>query len=168
MQENVIKVTALTLRPSHPPGDIFVSVRWIFKTRQVMHVFYFMQVTPYKPRENTEAFYWRTPVLPNKAFCPKLMAWPQNPTQIHSNSIQIENIDITAEKVLFQVYWDPPTYLNGGLDHYELCISEDVPGDRDECAGRLQNKETGDLVSFQLMPSITELAVQVGYYHCVD
>ena len=132
-----------------------------------MHVFYFMQVTPYKPRENTEAFYWRTPVLPSKADCSKLVAWAQNPTQIHSNSIRIENIDITAGEVFFQVYWDPPTYLNGDLDRYEMCISENVQGDRDGC-DNIQNKETGDLVSFQLMPSITKLAVQVGYYHCVD
>ena len=167
----MIEVTALTLRPSRSPGYIYVSVSWIFldlNTASLMHVFYFMQVIPYKPRENTEAFYWRTPVLPNTEFCPTFRAMPQNPTQINSNSIQIENIDIAAGEVLFQVYWDPPMYLNGDLDHYEMCISENVQGDRDECAGRLQNTEIGDLVSFQLMPSVTELAVQVCYYHCVD
>lgn len=135
-------------------------------TASLMHLFYFMQVTPFKPRRNTEAFYWRSPVLPNKAFCPKLHALPQNPTQIHSNGIQTENIDIVAGEVVFQVYWDPPMYLNGDLDHYELCISEDVPGD--ECAGTLQNVEIGELVSLQLLPNVTELAVQVRYHHCVD
>lgn len=135
-------------------------------TASLMHLFYFMQVTPFKPRRNTEAFYWRSPVLPNRAFCPKLHALPQNPTQIHSNGIQTENIDIVAGEVLFQVYWDPPIYLNGDLDHYELCISEDVPGD--ECAGTLQNAEIGEFVSLQLLPNVTELAVQVRYYYCVD
>lgn len=144
----------------------YVDYFWILAS--LMHVFYFMQVTPYKPKENTEAFYWRIPVLPDKADCPTLYAMPQNPTQINSNSIQIENMVINAGEVLFQVYWDPPIYLNGDLDHYEMCISENIPGDRDECAGRLQNTEIGEFVSFQLMPSVTELAVQVCYYHCVD
>lgn len=117
-----------------------------------------------KPIQNTEAFYWRNPVLPAKTTCPTLRAFAQNPTQIHSNSIQTEDIEITPGEVLFRMYWDPPMYLNGDLDRYELCISEDVPGDINECAVQLMNKEIGDLVSFQPMPNVTELAVQVCYY----
>ena len=77
-------------------------------------------MTPPKPTTNSEEFYWREPILPRKQSCPVLLTPFVQPSQVERDSIRFD-VDIRFDQISFEAEWDPPKYLNGDLDHYELC-----------------------------------------------
>ena len=83
-----------------------------------------------------EPFYWRRPLLPLPIGCQfTTVAFP--PNQISSDAIALDiepTVEILSSGILsFTVSWDPPTFLNGDLERYEFCISEDTLTSTDDC-----------------------------------
>lgn len=78
-------------------------------------------MTPPRPTTNSEPFYWRDPILPRKQLCPVLLTPFVQPSQIERDSIRFD-VDIRFDQISFEAEWDPPMYINGDFDHYQLCV----------------------------------------------
>ena len=117
-------------------------------------------------RLNTQAFYWRSPLFPERyrARCHNYFI-PQKPTQIPIEAITIE-INIFEDTINIIVNWGPPQYTNGNLTLYEVCLSENGLGGEEDCDENSLFDVPPDVLTFKLFQfiQVTQLAVQVYTY----
>lgn len=93
-----------------------------------------IQVSPRGPTNTKDPFFWREPIIPGRGEC-EVYAPPFPPTPVRRDTITVIGVEFgqQAEKLDFNVTWEAPTYLNGDLDVYELCLGREVVGEQESC-----------------------------------
>ena len=96
------------------------------------------------------------------AACPRVILFPQKPTQISIENIAIE-IDIFEDVITIVVNWEPPEYANGNLTYYDVCLSEEELEGEEECNVFSLINVPPDILTLERTQLIqtTQLAVQV-------
>ena len=122
----------------------------------------YKQVNPIVVRENTQAFYWRSPLFPGETNCSLQSILPQKPTQIPIENIMVET-DIFVDSITITVNWGPPQHTNGNLTSYDVCISENALEGEEDCNVFSLFNVPPDILTFEQTQTIesTQLAVQV-------
>ena len=77
---------------------------------------------PIRPSRNDD-YFWRKVIVPGKGECDvTTVAHP--PVQISRANVSVQMYLVSSSVVNFILTWAPPTFLNGDLERYEICIGE--------------------------------------------
>ena len=92
-----------------------------------------MQITSRGPTNINDDLFWRQPLIPGREEC-LIGAPPFPPTPVLKDAITVRGVEFGQQgKLDFNVTWEAPTYLNGDLDLYELCLGQEVVSGQESC-----------------------------------
>ena len=96
-----------------------------------------MQITPRGPTGVDDPFFWRRPLVPLQDEC-IIEAPPFPPTPVLKDTIEVQSSTVGQPLgiLYFNVSWEAPTYPNGNLELYELCLGQEVVNGQENCTSQ--------------------------------
>lgn len=111
-----------------------------------------------------ETYFWRKPLIPVNRYS-QINAAPVHPTPISMDDIEVNGISsspVTGE-INFTVSWMPPTYINGDLQLYEICVGQTPVASTEDCPRELQRWRftSENLIRNVSVQTTSQVALQV-------
>jgi hypothetical protein len=96
---------------------------------------YTISVKPNGPRKNrrNDPFHWRRPLIPGKRNC-TFPTPAHRPTPVPAQNISLQLEPMSSGILSFSLTWAPPTFLNGRLERYDVCIGEEAVEGTGRCS----------------------------------